>query len=1788
MRFPPARLICSRLICGLLILIAGCANPSPETLKSLTVTATPTNIDVGGAAVLKAAAHLSDGTTQDVTSGTQWTLSDGSLAKIGSGILNGKSPGTVTVQASYSVSPAAGQSSSAWSSSPQTLNSSIQVTIGAAPTVAGTIAPSIITWNPPRAIQYGTALSSVQLDATANVPGTFSYATAAGTILKAGEQTLSAVFTPADRKTYATATASVNLTVTKAAPVIAWPPLPPITQGAALTGAQLNAVANVPGTLVYTPPAGTVLSPGTRPLTATLSPADASNYTSATANNSLTVQAAPTATAAIAPVITWKTPVAIQYGTTLSGVQLNATAVVPGSFAYTPIAGTMLKAGTQTLTVLFTPSDTKTYSAATLSAQLAVDRAAPLIAWAKPGSMKAGSALSAGQLNATASVPGNFTYSPPRGTVLPVGTRPLAATFTPSDAIDYIAVTANNSIQVSAGTGTTAPAIAWNAPPAIMYGTALGSTQLNATANVSGTFAYSPAAGTVLKAGGRTLSVIFTPADATTYSAASAMVLLTVTKAVPLVTWNRLANITQGTALGAAQLDASANVQGVFSYNPSPGTVLPVGSRQLTVNFSPSDATDYAPVTANNSLTIVSAPEPTTPAITWNAPPAITYGAALGSAQLSATANVPGTFAYTPAAGAAPRAGRRTLSATFTPTDTKAYSAATSSVQLTVDQAAPTITWATPAPITAGTALSATQLNAKAGVPGGFTYNPAMGAVLAAGTRQLTAAFSPTDATDYSSATAHTSLVVDVNSGPAGPPTPAGGCQLTPGASTSAIQAAINSAAANSCAAPSTSTVIFTAGNYTISSQIFIPCPRTAMVIQGPSPAGVGTIWPITPTAVLTSTLTNNWAFYGSACGVGTTIQYLQYNGGNPSGGGGGFLFVSSGMNNLTVTYNWFYGNSATANTQAADSLIWLDGVDTNGATRTQNTTITWNRFGYTGSNDCAYLMNLLGGSSSGYQNGTDEKSDGGYCNAVGIHVNTDDLKISNNDVNTMEQAFKWFEDCGTASCPDAFKPTNTIVNANDLAGIHRIGMEAQQHTVTNFDVTNNSFHDPILFGGVSWALSLPQGGVGVESTLNNLLIENTPKGTDRNGVSASRSYGTEFWGNRSTFQNNLTQGLWGGGNAWGFGGQGWSIINNTFQQLTNSFEVYIGDEEGCNCAPTQSGNVTSHTVGAVTSASPSISPSLGAQTFPLTVTLHDSGFTTGALPLGNTGIWYTTDGSNPVPGKGTAQYLASGGTFTLTAAAPVKTVGMWGALNQPTSYPSGYGYVPSSVVTASYLSASTAKPAVAARVSSSSGQAETAPVQAIHPPAESGVVAPALASVAILPSQPAVAIGSTTQLKAIASFDDGSTKDVTTDVAWISSDPRTVGASSSGLLSGLATGKAMISGSYQSHQASVAASSALGDIQWDGPIVITRGGTYSGNWQSNDSQTPAVTVATTDPVIIENSHISSVGNLIKTILAESNLTVRNSLGMAMNAVVEGQANGTFVEVASPSHLDVENNYVENARGVVIVHGYAGKRDGQQAIVIRANRARNLNGLLSDGNGGYLSGEGASRIQANFIRFDRVQSVPGIDVGWNEVINYPGHSLVEDNIVVYRSSGTANQPLEIHDTYIQGAYPYKPAQDAYNGGGIKTDGGIDDTAQDAPAFNSIHDNQVVGTVSYGIKFAAGHDNVAANNRVIASGLLSDGTKIAAQGAGLVNGATAASASMYNNTMHDNLVGWTCWKSSCAQTGYRRDQFFPASPADYSANSVMAPGQITFNMENNEYQVWLNKLSADAVTIGPAF
>ncbi len=53
--------------------------------------------------------------------------------------------------------------------------------------------------------------------------------------------------------------------------------------------------------------------------------------------------------------ITWMLPAPIIYGTPLSDLQLNAESTIPGTMAYDPPEGTLLSAGTHTLTAVFTP-----------------------------------------------------------------------------------------------------------------------------------------------------------------------------------------------------------------------------------------------------------------------------------------------------------------------------------------------------------------------------------------------------------------------------------------------------------------------------------------------------------------------------------------------------------------------------------------------------------------------------------------------------------------------------------------------------------------------------------------------------------------------------------------------------------------------------------------------------------------------------------------------------------------------------------------------------------------------------------------------------------------------------------------------------------------------------------------------------------------------------------------------------------------------------------------------------------------------------------------------------------------------------------------------------------------------------------------------------------------------------------------------------------------------------------------------------------------------------------------
>jgi len=155
--------------------------------------------------------------------------------------------------------------------------------------------------------------------------------------------------------------------------------------------------------------------------------------------------------------------------------------------------------------------------------------------------------------------------------------------------------------------GLTAPSIVWRAPAPISLGTVLGAAQLNASSPVAGTFAYAPAAGTVLPPGSHVLSVVFTPADSKTYATASASVRVVVTANGPaaslalhnarydrsagtLTVEGALAGLTPLVTLNGAPVTVLAKTDGAVTLEaPS----LPDGSYRLVVtDAADSDVTD--------------------------------------------------------------------------------------------------------------------------------------------------------------------------------------------------------------------------------------------------------------------------------------------------------------------------------------------------------------------------------------------------------------------------------------------------------------------------------------------------------------------------------------------------------------------------------------------------------------------------------------------------------------------------------------------------------------------------------------------------------------------------------------------------------------------------------------------------------------------------------------------------------------------------------------------------------------------------------------------------------------------------------------------------------------------------------------------------------------------------------------------------------------------------------------------------------------------------------------------
>lgn len=405
-------------------------SPNPITYGTQTTHCTTT---VSGGAT---------GTLAWTINGSAWATSTLSGGSASAGGFNGSAAGSYTIVVSYS-----GDANNNAESGSTTLTISKEV-----PSVTVSCSPNPFTY-----YSVTTCTASVSEGATGSVAWTLNGATWTTSTLSSGKATAEGlsgykVGTYTVLASYqgdtdnSVVSGSTSLTITKANARITWPAPAAIATGTALSSTQLNATSNIAGSFAYSIASGTVLANGTYTITTTFTPTDTTDYNTTTASVSLIV--------APAPALSWATPASISYGTALSSAQLNAASSVPGAFAYSYPSGTLLAAGSYTLTATFTPTTSTQSTGGTVSVPLTVYQANPLITWPAPVDITKGTAFSSTQLNATASVAGTMSYSPASGTVLPVGPNTLTATFTPTNTTDYATVTAHSYLTVTDGTTT--------------------------------------------------------------------------------------------------------------------------------------------------------------------------------------------------------------------------------------------------------------------------------------------------------------------------------------------------------------------------------------------------------------------------------------------------------------------------------------------------------------------------------------------------------------------------------------------------------------------------------------------------------------------------------------------------------------------------------------------------------------------------------------------------------------------------------------------------------------------------------------------------------------------------------------------------------------------------------------------------------------------------------------------------------------------------------------------------------------------------------------------------------------------------------------------------------------------------------------------------------------------------------------------------------------------------------------------------------------------------------------
>jgi hypothetical protein len=345
-------------------------------------------------------------------------------------------------------------------------------------------------------------------------------------------------------------------------------------------------------------------------------------------------------------------------------------------------------------------------------------------------------------------------------------------------------------------------------------------------------------------------------------------------------------------------------------------------------------------------------------------------------------------------------------------------------------------------------------------------------------------------------------------------------------------------------------------------------------------------------------------------------------------------------------------------------------------------------------------------------------------------------------------------------------------------------------------------------------------------------------------------------------------------------------------------------------------------------------------------------------------------------------------------------------------------------------------------------------------------------------------------------------------------------------------------------------------------PINITQGGTYTGFWKTANS-TPAVTISTTQPVIIENSIIESTAtgptdHLLRASGA-ANVTIRRCTFNGPSAFPNGGWGRAIWFSGGFTSAVIENNTINRTGGIYLQQCVSGA-----TIRVRFNKGRNGQ---SDISGGTVR---------QFCQLNNNHNASQILIEWNEVINEPGKSRSEDVFSIFNTSYAV-----LRNNYVQGGWAYPLSFTPSRGSGML----VSDVPQGH--HNQAYDNQIIGITNVAMGITGGHDNSIYNNTVVSDGKAPDGTILTNANNGVVCYDYYNNPSVfYNNKVYGNKIGNMGYRNGAL---VRVDEWCPGAANNVPADNTFYYGNhstpITKADEDAEWPKWLAKIAAAGVTIG---